>query len=164
MEKWSAAIAAGQPYEGEMRLRRADGEYRRFLIRTVPLRDEQRNIVKWYGASTDIEDGKRAEERSRQAAEELQALSRRLVELQESERQQYSERPCSKSPLDCLSKREIQVLKLVAEGCTSKEIARPLGVLPTTVDTYRSRIMAKLQASDVPALVRLAIRYRLIHL
>jgi PAS domain-containing protein len=42
-------------------LRRADGEYRWFLIRTVPLRDEHRNIVKWYGVSTDIEDRKRAE-------------------------------------------------------------------------------------------------------
>ncbi|HYR33073.1 MAG TPA: PAS domain-containing protein [Burkholderiales bacterium] len=86
MAKWSAAIAAGQPYEGEMRLRRADGEYRWFLVRTVPLRDEQGRIVKWYGTSTEIEDRKRAEERLRQAAEELQALSRRLVALQEAER------------------------------------------------------------------------------
>jgi PAS domain S-box-containing protein len=86
MAKWSAAVAAGEPYEGEMRLRRADGEYRWFLVRTVPLRDEQGKIVKWYGASIEIEDRKRAEQRSRQAAEELQALSRRLVELQESER------------------------------------------------------------------------------
>jgi PAS domain S-box-containing protein len=86
MQAWSGALAAGRPYEGEMRLRRADGEYRCFLVRTVPLRDEQGNIVKWYGASTDIEDWKRAEQASRQAAAELQALSRRLVELQESER------------------------------------------------------------------------------
>jgi DNA-binding CsgD family transcriptional regulator len=68
------------------------------------------------------------------------------------------------SPLDPLSPREIQVLKLVVEGRTSKEIARLLGVLPTTVDTYRSRIMAKLGVSDVPALVRIAIRCGLIEL
>jgi PAS domain S-box-containing protein len=86
LEKWAPHMAAGQAHEDEMRLRRADGEYRWFLVRTVPLRDEQGNIVKWYGTSTDIEDRQRAEERSRQAAEELQALSRRLVELQESER------------------------------------------------------------------------------
>jgi two-component system sensor histidine kinase UhpB len=86
MEKWSAAIAVGQPYEAEMRLRRADGEYRWFLVRTVPLRDAQGRIVKWYGASIEIEDRKRAEQGSRQAAGELQALSRRLVELQETER------------------------------------------------------------------------------
>ena len=70
-------------------------------------------------------------------------------------------KPPLTSPLDRLSPREIQVLKLVVEGRTSKELARLLGVLPTTVDTYRSRIMAKLDVGDVPALVRLAIRYRL---
>ena len=48
-----------------MRLRRADGEYRWFLVRTAPLRDEQGNLVKWYGASIDIEDRKRAESQSR---------------------------------------------------------------------------------------------------
>jgi len=68
------------------------------------------------------------------------------------------------SPLERLSSREIQVLKLVVEGRTSKEIARLLGVLPTTVDTYRSRLMTKLQVRDVPALVRLAIRHGLIDL
>jgi DNA-binding NarL/FixJ family response regulator len=68
------------------------------------------------------------------------------------------------SPLDRLSPREIQVLKLVVEGRTSKAIARQLGVLATTIDTYRSRIMAKLGVRDVPALVRLAIRWGLIEL
>ena len=72
MEKWRTDMAVGKPCEDEMRLRRADGEYRWFLVRTVPLRNEQGNIVKWYGTSTDIT--------------ELQALARRLVELQESER------------------------------------------------------------------------------
>ena len=46
----------------------------------------------------------------------------------------------------------------------SKEIARSLGVLPSTIDTYRSRLMAKLKVNDIPALVRLAIRSRLIEL
>jgi PAS domain S-box-containing protein len=65
MEKWLADMAAGEPSEDEMRLRRADGEYRWFLVRTAPLRDEQGNLVKWYGVSIDIEDRKRAEGRSR---------------------------------------------------------------------------------------------------
>ncbi|HYL25430.1 MAG TPA: PAS domain-containing protein, partial [Burkholderiales bacterium] len=86
MERWRADMAAGKPSEYEMRLRRADGEYRWFLVRTVPLRDEQGYIVKWYGTSTDIEQWKLAEGAARHAAAELQALSRRLVELQESER------------------------------------------------------------------------------
>ena len=66
------------------------------------------------------------------------------------------------NPLKHLSAREIQVLKLVVEGHTSKEVARALGVLPSSVDTYRSRLMRKLGVNDVPALVRLAIRHGLI--
>ena len=66
--------------------------------------------------------------------------------------------------LEGLSPREREVLVLVVEGRTSKEIARLLGVLPSTVDTYRSRLMAKLEVRDVPALVRLAIRHGLIDL
>src|SRR2546425_2093637 len=67
MEKWIVDVAAAEPSEDEMRLRRADGEYRWFLVRTVPLRDEQGNIVKWYGTSTDIEDRKRAEDALRES-------------------------------------------------------------------------------------------------
>ncbi|HXN92988.1 MAG TPA: PAS domain-containing protein, partial [Candidatus Acidoferrales bacterium] len=65
MEEWREALAAGKPFEKEARLRRADGQYRWFLIRAVPLRDEQSNIVKWYGTTSDIEDLKRAEDRIR---------------------------------------------------------------------------------------------------
>jgi len=60
-EEWRAACAAGEPFDKEARLRRADGEYRRVLLRAVPRRDEDGNIVKWYGTTTDIEDYKRAE-------------------------------------------------------------------------------------------------------
>ena len=59
--KWSAIRESGMPGELEARLRRYDGEYRWFLFRAEPLRDELGNIVKWYGSSTDIEDRKRAE-------------------------------------------------------------------------------------------------------
>jgi PAS domain S-box-containing protein len=64
--KWSAIRASGRSGELEARLRRFDGEYRWFLFRAVPLRDEQGNIVKWYGSSTDIEDRKRTEEALRE--------------------------------------------------------------------------------------------------
>ncbi|PBB69339.1 PAS domain-containing sensor histidine kinase [Mesorhizobium sp. WSM4312] len=57
-----AIFASGQPGEAEARLRRYDGEYRWFLFRANPLRDETGNIIKWYGTNTDIDDRKRAEE------------------------------------------------------------------------------------------------------
>ena len=63
---------------------------------------------------------------------------------------------------DGLSPRERQVLKFVVEGRTSKEIAMILGVKPSSIDTYRSRVMTKLGINDVPSLVRLAIRHGLI--
>lgn len=58
---WRAALKNGQAMESEVRVRRADGEYRWFFVRNVPLRDELGNVVKWYGTSIDIEDRKRAE-------------------------------------------------------------------------------------------------------
>jgi len=89
MEEWRTRLATGKPFEKEVRLRRADGEYCWFLIRTAPLRDEQRNIVKWYGVSIDIDDLKRAEEglrsserEQRHIAGQLDRERARLVEAQ----------------------------------------------------------------------------------
>jgi PAS domain S-box-containing protein len=62
-EKWHSSITSGQPFEDEAQFRRAaDGEYRWFLVRGVPLRDPHGKTVKWYGTLTDIEDRKRAEQ------------------------------------------------------------------------------------------------------
>jgi PAS domain S-box-containing protein len=66
-EHWNAAVATGQPYENVERVRRADGEYRWFLSRAAPLRDELGQIVKWYGTDTDIEDRRRAENALRES-------------------------------------------------------------------------------------------------
>jgi PAS domain S-box-containing protein len=65
--KWAAIRESGMPGELEARLRRFDGEYRWFLFRGVPLRDQSGNIVKWYGSSTDIEDRKQTENALRQS-------------------------------------------------------------------------------------------------
>jgi PAS domain S-box-containing protein len=59
-DEWRTALAAGKPFDVEARLRRADGEYRWFLLRGVPLCDNLGNIIKWYGTTTDMEDRKRA--------------------------------------------------------------------------------------------------------
>jgi DNA-binding CsgD family transcriptional regulator len=66
------------------------------------------------------------------------------------------------SLLERLSAREREVLMLVAEGHTSREIARIVGVKPSSIYTYRSRIMSKLESRNIAGLVRFAIRYRLI--
>ena len=61
-EKWRAALREGASFEAEARMRRADGSYRWFLIRAVPLRDASGAILRWYGTNADIEDLKRAQE------------------------------------------------------------------------------------------------------
>ena len=65
--KWQQSLASGEPFENEARHRSAKGEYRWFLVRAVPLHDEQGKIFKWYGIVTDIEDRKRAEEALRES-------------------------------------------------------------------------------------------------
>jgi len=62
------------------------------------------------------------------------------------------------APADPLARRERQVLQLVAEGKTSKEIAALLGVSTKTVESYRARVMVKLNIHDTAGLVRYAIR------
>ena len=57
-----------------------------------------------------------------------------------------------------LSLRERQVLKLIAEGHSTKQIASMLNISPKTADTHRARLMAKLGAHEIASLVRYAIR------
>jgi DNA-binding NarL/FixJ family response regulator len=61
-----------------------------------------------------------------------------------------------------LSDRERQILQLVAEGHTNRQIASALGITPKTVDTHRTRLMTKLDIHDTPGLVRYAIRKGLV--
>ena len=63
------------------------------------------------------------------------------------------------SPLARLSRREREVLQFVVEGLSSVAIAEKLGLSPKTVETYRSRLMGKLGLSDLPALVKFALRH-----
>jgi formate hydrogenlyase transcriptional activator len=60
---FTSSIETGQPYDTEHRIRRADGVYRWFQVRALPLRDTERRIIRWYVLSTDIEERKQAEDR-----------------------------------------------------------------------------------------------------
>ena len=72
--KWRAALEAGEPFVGESRVRRADGEYRWFLHREEPLRNEAGEIVKWYGSSIEIHERKTAEQKIREQETELRQM------------------------------------------------------------------------------------------
>lgn len=62
------------------------------------------------------------------------------------------------SPLESLSQREREILKLVADGFSSIEIGGMLHLSPKTVDSYRSRLMKKLQISELAGLIKFAIQ------
>ncbi len=72
LSKWQASLATCSPFENEARHRDANGAYRWFLARAVPLRDEHGNVLKWYGTLTDIEDRKRSEQ-EREKVRQIQA-------------------------------------------------------------------------------------------
>jgi PAS domain S-box-containing protein len=76
---WRRVLASEQSGEAEARFRRHDGEYRWFLIRAEPLRNETGRTVQWYGVNTDIEDRKRAEEELRRS-EAFLAQAQRLTQ------------------------------------------------------------------------------------
>jgi formate hydrogenlyase transcriptional activator len=68
------SIETGQPSDVELRLRRADGIYRWFLLRRLPQRDNHGPIIRWYTLLTDIEDRKQAEDKIRRSETELRQI------------------------------------------------------------------------------------------
>ncbi|MBP8117147.1 MAG: response regulator transcription factor [Nitrospira sp.] len=65
-------------------------------------------------------------------------------------------------PLGKLTGRQREILQLIAEGCSTKQIAQRLDLSVKTVETHRAQLMERLEIHDVPGLVRLAIRTGLV--
>jgi PAS domain S-box-containing protein len=81
VEGWKASIANGTDFEMEFPLRAADGHFGTFLTRVVPLKDDQGDVVRWFGTNTDISERKQAAEKLAMQAAEL-ARSRVAAESQ----------------------------------------------------------------------------------
>jgi len=75
-ERWTEAIANGEMFEMIFPLRGADGRYRPFLTRAVPIRDEKGSIVRWFGTNVDVSDRMEAEEKLREEGHNLEVLNR----------------------------------------------------------------------------------------
>jgi RNA polymerase sigma factor (sigma-70 family) len=86
----------------------------------------------------------------------------RLLNLYEIQEQQASNRNKFASSLDVLSKREREVLQMVANGLTNQEIGEKLEISPKTVARHRERIMSKLKIHSTTELVRFAVKTGLI--
>jgi len=80
-QAWRASLESGEPLSIEVRVRRADGQYRWHVSRRVPLRDENGDIIKWYSVGIDIEDQKVAEDALRRSEARLAETGRELREI-----------------------------------------------------------------------------------
>jgi PAS domain S-box-containing protein len=76
VEKWSRHLAAGREWEDTFPLRGADGEYRWFLSRAFPIRDEHGKVLRWFGTNTDVTEQRAAAEALAHAKEQAEAASR----------------------------------------------------------------------------------------
>ncbi len=76
MTRWSASIASGEPFAMTFPLRGADGRFRAFLTRVVPVKDADGRVLRWFGTNTDVE----AEREARAAAEVAEARLRDVFE------------------------------------------------------------------------------------
>jgi PAS domain S-box-containing protein len=80
LERWKASISTGEPFDMVFPLRGADGVFRPFLTRVMPVRDQQGMLVRWFGTNTDISDQKRVEEALRQTEVSL-AQAQRIAHM-----------------------------------------------------------------------------------
>jgi PAS domain S-box-containing protein len=84
LEQWKASIAQGTLFEMGFPLRRADGQFRQFLTRGIPIKDAEGHVVQWFGTNTDVNDIKQAEEAIKRAATRFEILSQTAGQLLES--------------------------------------------------------------------------------
>ncbi len=123
---WLHCVESGETYESEYRMRRADGQYRWFRARAVPLRDTRGDIIKWYGTCSDIHDSKLLEQSIRDNAielerlvdsrtAELRRLSGRLMTMQDEER-----RRIAREIHDGLG-QELAAAKMILDGIIAKD-------------------------------------------
>jgi len=130
MDHWMSCVESGANYEAEYRIRSEDGAYRWFRARAVPIRNDDGEIVKWYGTCSDIHDSKLLEQSIRDSAtelekmvdrrtNELQRLSVRLMTLQDQER-----RRIARDLHDGLG-QELAVAKMVLDKILLQKSSKP---------------------------------------
>ena len=131
---WDESTRTGRSFEAEFRMRRADGEYRWFRTRSIPMREPGGAIVRWFGVATDVDDSKRAEEALRAALTEVAQLRDRLQAeniylLEEVKQHQEFEEIIGRSPVLQRALRQVEqvaptdtTVLILGETGTGKEL------------------------------------------
>lgn len=73
LERWQHSLRTGEPFDMVFPLKGKDGEFRQFLTRVVPLRNEQGKVVRWFGTNTDVSEVKRIERELHEARSRLES-------------------------------------------------------------------------------------------
>jgi PAS domain S-box-containing protein len=125
---WQAAVDGNANFDTEFRIRRHDGVYRWFKTRAEPVRDEDGDVVKWYGSNTDIEDLKQAEERRRALIETLahdlkNPLAAVKAQSQVLQRRAQKGQEISLERLDMLAEMATNMADLIDEMSDASKLA-----------------------------------------
>lgn len=135
---WREAMLANEPFEAECRLQGIGGEYRWFLCRALPIRDESGRVARWFGTCTDVNDQRRAqaelEDRVRERTLELQQVVASLGEEVEERARNVKQLKLISREL-ARSNRELEQFAYVA----SHDLQEPLRKIQAFGDRLRSR-------------------------
>ncbi|MCO4745904.1 MAG: response regulator [Proteobacteria bacterium] len=178
-------LLAGEAERLELRIAQATADRDRLLDMVRLQGDQVRALTQHWMERRSNRDRDLAEVMRRQLSERLEMVRNELLTARADTTGQLKERldralellgpalqtsgdvegrlvtpdPEAESPFLRLSTREHQVFQLLIDGKSNKEIAGALSLAPTTVSTYRLRVLEKLDVADVPALVRLAFHH-----
>jgi PAS domain S-box-containing protein len=155
LDCWNQAVRTGEPYEIDYRIRAADGSYRWFLGRALPVRDPAGHVLRWFGTCTDVDDKRRAEEALKEADRRKDAFLAMLAhEL--------------RNPLAPV-RSAVEVLNRVgpaapAAGQAREMIERQVGHMARLIDDLldvsrisRGKVLLREEPLDLARLVRAAV-------
>jgi PAS domain S-box-containing protein len=168
-ERWEESVRTGNNFDIEFRIRRADGVYRWFHTRALPLRGADGEIIKWFGTNTDIEEQKQTESTLKSHSSRLETdVEERTRELREAQAQLLRQERLAavgqlagsighelRNPLAVMA-NAVYYLRLVQPDAGDK-VKEYLGILENEIRTAEKIISDLLDFSRIKSLDRTAV-------